>query len=174
MKLSTIFITGLSLIMASCSPASQNSSQPLISDSQTHGTQMTKTNAAAIHTVKSSYTFSETVTRLEAGLDKRPLNLFAKIDHAAGAAKAGQTLAPSTVFIFGNPKGGTPLMTRNPQMGIVLPLKMHVYQDGDAVKLSYTDIEAEAKLHGLDSAELPIPNIKKMLGGLAAEVTTAP
>ena len=65
-------------------------------------------------------------------------------------------------------------MTRNPQMGIVLPLKMHVYQDGDAVKLSYTDIEAEAKLHGLDSAELPIPNIKKMLGGLAAEVTTAP
>ena len=174
MKLSTIFITGLSLIMASCSPASQNSSQPSNSDSQTHGTQMTKTNAPAIHTVKSSYTFSETVTRLEAGLDKRPLNLFAKIDHAAGAAKAGQTLAPSTVFIFGNPKGGTPLMTRNPQMGIVLPLKMHIYQDGDAVKLSYTDIEAEVKLHGLDSAELPIPNIKKMLGGLAAEVTTAP
>lgn len=62
-------------------------------------------------------------------------------------------------------------MTRNPQMGIVLPLKLHVYQDGDAVKVSYTDITAEAKSHGLDSEQLPIPNIVKMLSGLAAEVT---
>jgi len=79
-------------------------------------------------------------------------------------------LAPSKLFIFGNPKGGTPLMVRNPKMGIVLPLKMHAYQDGEAVKVSYTNIVAEAKAHGLDSAKLPIPNIVKMLDGLAAEV----
>ena len=62
-------------------------------------------------------------------------------------------------------------MSRNPQMGIVLPLKMHVYQDGDDVMISYTDIAAAAQSHGLDSDKLPIPNIVKMLSGLAAEVT---
>ena len=124
----------------------------------------------AIITVTSPHGFEDTVARVAASIEKRPLNLFAKIDHAAGAAKAELELAPSTLFIFGNPKGGTPLMARNPQMGIVLPLKMHVYQDGDAVKISFTDIVAEAKTHGLDSSQLPIPNIVKMLGGLAAEV----
>ena len=62
-------------------------------------------------------------------------------------------------------------MSRNPQMGIVLPLKMHVFQDGNTVKVSYTDIAAEAEAYGLDSAKLPIPNVVKMLDGLAAEVT---
>ena len=125
----------------------------------------------AIKTVASSHDFAETVTRLSAAIETRPLNLFAQIDHAAGAAKAGLDLAPSTLFIFGNPKGGTPLMTRNPQMGIVLPLKMHVYQDGDGIKISYTDIATEAEALGLDSAQLPIPNIVNMLDGLAAEVS---
>ena len=62
-------------------------------------------------------------------------------------------------------------MKRNPQMGIVLPLKLHVYQDGDAVKISYTDIAAAAKTYGLDPAQQPVPNIADMLKGLAAEVT---
>jgi len=150
--------------MAACSPAAQTS------DIESN-TAMHATSAPAIITVSSPHSFEQTVSRAVAAIEKRPLNLFAQIDHAAGAAKAELSLAPSTLFIFGNPKGGTPLMTRNPQMGIVLPLKLHVYQDGDSVKVSYTDIAAEAKLHGLDSEQLPIPNIVKMLGGLAAEVT---
>ena len=48
---------------------------------------------------------------------------------------------------------------------------MHVYQNGDMVKVSYTDIAAAASSHGLDATKLPIPNIVKMLDGLAAEVT---
>ena len=167
MKISIVALTSLSFFIAACSPAAAPQSTDIESKSA-----MTEPVSPAIITAVSPHSFDETVSRIEAAIEKRPLNLFAKVDHAAGAAKADLTLAPSTLFIFGNPKGGTPLMTRSPQMGIVLPLKLHVYQDGDTVKVSYTDIAAEAKAHGLDSEQLPIPNIVKMLEGLAAEVTT--
>jgi len=165
MKFSTLLLTSFALLAAGCS-AAEAPATPTESK-----TVMTEKANPAIITAVSPHSFDETVSRVAAAIEKRPLNLFAQIDHAAGAAKADLSLAPSTLFIFGNPKGGTPLMTRNAQMGIVLPLKLHVYQDGDAVKISYTDIAAEAETHGLDSAQLPIPNIVKMLDGLAAEVT---
>ena len=163
MKISTAILTSAALLTAACSAPQTSSTESK--------TIMTDTASPAIITAISPHSFDETVSRVAAAIDKRPLNLFAQIDHAAGAAKADLSLAPSTLFIFGNPKGGTPLMPRNPQMGIVLPLKLYVYQDGDAVKVSYTDITAEAKSYGLDSEQLPIPNIVKMLSGLAAEVT---
>jgi len=166
MKILMTALTSLSLLVVACSPSDAPNSTNIESKPT-----MTAIASPAIITAVSSHSFAETVSRVEAAIEKRPLNLFAKVDHAAGAAKAELSLAPSTLFIFGNPKGGTPLMTRNPQMGIVLPLKLHVYQVGDAVKVSYTDITAEAKSHGLDGEQLPIPNIVKMLSGLAAEVT---
>jgi len=157
MKTTTAVLIGLSLLTAACSPAAS----PQISSVESNAAQissvesnaaMTATAQPAIITVTSPHSFEQTTARVAAAIEKRPLNLFAKIDHAAGAAKADLTLAP--------------------QMGIVLPLKMHVYQDGGDVKISYTDIAAESKLHGLDSEQLPVPNIVKMLSGLAAEVTT--
>ena len=39
--------------------------------------------------VKSPYTASETMNRLESTVEDRGLNVFAPIDHAAGAAKVG-------------------------------------------------------------------------------------
>ena len=166
MKTTTAVLISLSLLTAACSPAASPQTPAKESNAA-----MTATARPAIITLISPHSFEQTTARVAAAIEKRPLNLFAKIDHAAGAAKADLILAPSTLFIFGNPKGGTPLMTRNPQMGIVLPLKMHVYQDGGDVKISYTDIAAEATLHGLESEQLPVPNIVKMLSGLAAEVT---
>jgi len=121
----------------------------------------------------SDYSFDDTITRLRANIEKRPLVLFAEVDHAKGAASIDLELAPSMLFIFGNPKGGTPLMVRNPKMGIVLPLKMHVYADGDEVHISYPDMSAVAKSYDLDIAQQPIPNIVKMLEGLAHDVATS-
>jgi len=117
----------------------------------------------------SNNSFEETVERLRAGIEKRPLKLFAEIDHAKGAASADLALEPSTLFIFGNPKGGTPLMAQEPRMGIVLPLKMHVYQAGDKVMISYSDMATVAESYGLNAQEQPIPNIAAMLNDLAAE-----
>ena len=170
MKFSTLIMTGIMTGFASfamgCSAA-----ETAPHTSTESNAAMKKSAAPAIITVTSPHNFETTISRAAAAIEKRPLNLFAQIDHAAGAAKADLNLSPSMLFIFGNPKGGTPLMTRNAQMGIVLPLKLHVYQDGAEVKLSYTDIALEAERHGLDTTQQPVPNIVKMLSGLAAEVT---
>lgn len=60
--------------------------------------------------LKSPYSVTETMNRLEEVVKKRDLNVLARIDHAAGAAKVGKTLRPTELLIFGNPQGGTPLM----------------------------------------------------------------
>lgn len=117
----------------------------------------------------SSNNFADTVAKLRAGIEKRPLKLFAEIDHAAGAASIDMDLAPSTLFIFGNPKGGAPLMAKEPKMGIALPLKMHVYEADGKVMISYADMRLLAAQYGIDNSAQPIPNIADMLGGLAQE-----
>ena len=117
----------------------------------------------------SKHSFSETVARLRAGIEKRPVRLFAEIDHAQGAASADLELAPSTLFLFGNPKGGTPLMAQEPRMGIALPLKMHVFEADGKVIVSYADMAALARRYGLDPNAQPVPNIAGLLDGLAAE-----
>jgi uncharacterized protein (DUF302 family) len=73
--------------------------------------------------VKSPHSPKDTMDRLEAVAKKRGLTIFGRIDHAAGAAKVGQTLRPTTVLIFGNPQGGTPFMQCAQTIGIDLPLK---------------------------------------------------
>ena len=117
----------------------------------------------------STSSFEDTKARLRAGIEKRPLKLFAEIDHAQGAASIDIELAPSTLFIFGNPKGGAPLMKRNPKMGIALPLKMHIYEANGEVVISYQDILALGEAYGLDKTQQPLPNIAVMLDGLANE-----
>jgi uncharacterized protein (DUF302 family) len=62
--------------------------------------------------VKSPYSAPETMNRLEEIVKQRGLNVFARIDHAAGAGKAGRSLRPTELLIFGNPQGGTPLKVR--------------------------------------------------------------
>lgn len=119
----------------------------------------------------SPHSFDDTLAKVRAAIEKRPLKLFAEIDHAKGAQSADLELTPSTLFVFGNPKGGTPLMARNPQMGIELPLKIHVYQTAEGVTVSYPNIKALAQSYGLDSTEPPVPNIANMLDDLVGEVT---
>ena len=73
--------------------------------------------------VKSPYSAKETMDRLEGIVKQRGLNVFARIDHAAGAAKIGKILRPTEVLIFGNPQGGTPFMECAQSVGIDLPHK---------------------------------------------------
>ena len=72
--------------------------------------------------IKSPYAAKETMNRFEENAKERGLNVFARIDHAAGAAKIGKTLRPTEVLIFGNPQGGTPFMECAQSAGIDLPL----------------------------------------------------
>jgi len=107
-------------------------------------------------TTASRHSVAETLARLRAALKQRELTLFAQVDHAAGAASVGLVLRPTTVVIFGNPKGGTPLMQEAQTVGIDLPLKMLVWEDGfGRVQLSYNDVAWIAQRHGLGAAGAP-------------------
>lgn len=163
MKIQYLILTSLIFAISACTQAPQSPAAP--------STPVLKqqTMTPQIIQITSQLSFDDTVKKLRGGISNRPLKLFAEIDHAAGAKSADLSLAPSTLFIFGNPQGGTPLMQRNPQMGITLPLKMHVYQEGDTVFITYPDIIAIAGTYGLETSTPPVPNIAAMLTGLAEE-----
>src|SRR5215468_7025654 len=80
-------------------------------------------NAEGLTTIPSPFGPKETMDRLETEIRAQGMNIFARIDHAAGAREAGLELRPTEVIIFGNARGGTPLMQLDQIVGIDLPLK---------------------------------------------------
>jgi uncharacterized protein (DUF302 family) len=106
--------------------------------------------ADGLITLPSSHGPSETMSRLEAVVKTKGMSVLARIDHAAGAAKIGASLRPTEVLIFGNPKGGTPLMQSAQTIGLDLPLRALVWQDASGQTfLSYNDPAWLAKRHAV-------------------------
>jgi uncharacterized protein (DUF302 family) len=122
----------------------------------------------------SRYPARETLDRLLAALAKRNMTVFARVDHAAGAAGAGLSLRPTDVVIFGNPKGGTALMQDRQTAGIDLPLKALVWEDADTkVWLGYNDPAWIARRHGLGTTSAAaIDAMAKALAAIAQDVTS--
>lgn len=120
--------------------------------------------------------FDETVGRLATALDKRKLNVFAKVDHKANAAGVDLELRPTTLFIFGNPKVGTQFMAASASMAIDLPMKMVVWQDEDgSVRVAYNDPNYLAQRHRIEGLDELAAKVSGVLGGIAAEAAgTAP
>src|SRR6516165_4868790 len=109
--------------------------------------------ADGLITRRSNFGPEETMKRLEAEVKAKGLTVFAHVDHAAGAAAVGLPLRPTDLLIFGNAKGGTPLMQAAQSIGIDLPLKMLVWQDADGVTwVSYNDPVWFAHRHCLDDS----------------------
>jgi uncharacterized protein (DUF302 family) len=101
-------------------------------------------------TMASNHTVSQTLDRLENALKSKDITVFARIDHAAGAASVAMPLRPTELLIFGNPKGGTPLMQSNQTVGIDLPLKILGWQDaGGQTWLTFNDPVWFARRHQL-------------------------
>ncbi|WP_291985212.1 DUF302 domain-containing protein [Candidatus Accumulibacter sp. ACC007] len=123
--------------------------------------------------VKSPYSATETMTRFENVVKQRGLTVFARVDHAAGAATIGKSLRPTEVIIFGNPQGGTPFMECAQTVGIDLPLKALIWEDDSAqVWLGYNDPLFLAQRHGV--AKCPVAEkLRQALAGLA-EAALAP
>jgi uncharacterized protein (DUF302 family) len=117
--------------------------------------------------VKSPYGAKDTMNRLEEVVKQRGLNVFARIDHAAGASKVGTSLRPTEVLIFGNPKGGTPFIECAQSVGIDLPLKALVWEDESGnVWLAYNDPAFLAQRHGVVQCAV-VPNLSNALAGIA-------
>lgn len=124
---------------------------------------------SSVMTRTSQSNFTETNARLKAAIESRGLTLFAIVDHAAGAAKVNQTLAPNTLYIFGNPKAGTPLMLANPALGLDLPLKANVREENGQVLVTVSDIRAITAAAGVTEPAQVINNIAAALDAIATE-----
>ncbi len=106
--------------------------------------------AVGLLTLKSAHSVDETVARVRALLEAKQIREFALIDHSGEAAKVGLAMPKTQVVIFGNPKGGTPLMLATPSVAIDLPLKLLVREDAEGnVWISYWSAQALLKRYGL-------------------------
>ena len=103
---------------------------------------------------KSSHSVAATLDRLSEVLKTRGIGIMARVDHAAAAEKVGQTLKPTQLLIFGNPKLGTPLMQSNRKIGVELPLKVLAWEDDSGqVWLAYVKqqvLKSEYSVEGHD------------------------
>jgi uncharacterized protein (DUF302 family) len=118
----------------------------------------------------SKHSVDETLQRLQALLQEKNIKVFTLIDHSGEAVKAGLAMRPTKLLIFGNPKGGTPLMQAAPTTAIDLPLKALVWEDVDGnVKLTYNDPTYLQQRHNIP-AEL-VPNIAGVSGLLEKAVS---
>jgi uncharacterized protein (DUF302 family) len=98
----------------------------------------------------SDHSVDEIVEKLRAILQAKGITLFALVDHSGEAAKAGLTMPPTKLLIFGNPKGGTPLMLASPSTAIDLPLKILVAEDTSGkVHVSYNSSAYLQQRHNL-------------------------
>lgn len=86
---------------------------------------------SGIITIPGLASVNETMGALEKALTAHGISIYARIDQQAEAEKAGMNLKPLRLLIFGNPKGGIPLMNANPLCGLDLPLKVIVWQDDE-------------------------------------------
>ena len=103
---------------------------------------MAATLDGGIASKPSAHSVDETVAKLRALLDAKGVTVFAVIDHSGEAAKVGLTMRPTKLVIFGNTKGGTPVMVAAPSIALDLPLKILVAEDAAGkVWLSYNKPE---------------------------------
>jgi uncharacterized protein (DUF302 family) len=131
--------------------------------------------AEGLITLQSRYEPKQTMQRLEAAVKAKGMTVFAHIDHAAGAAEVGLTLRPTDLLIFGNAKGGTPVMQSVQTMGIDLPLKALVWQDDKGTTwLSYNDPAWLVQRHGgAPGTEAAVRAMAGALKAIATEATSA-
>lgn len=120
-------------------------------------------------TIASNHSVKDTIDRVATALAAKAIAVFARIDHAAGAASVGMNLRPTELLIFGNPRAGTPLMQGRQVVGIDLPLKLLAWEDpAGKVWLSYNDPRWLARRHSLpDNAAPAVDALAAVIAGLA-------
>jgi uncharacterized protein (DUF302 family) len=132
-------------------------------------------SADGLITIPCSFGPQQTMKKLEAEVKAKGLTVFAHVDHAANAEAAGLSLPPTDLLIFGNAKGGTPLMQLAQSIGIDLPMKALVWQDAAGKTwLSYNDPAWLAQRHGIGpEAEAAVHAMTAALTALAKAAAAA-
>ena len=126
---------------------------------------------ASVATFRSKHGFSITVARLRGLLADKGMTIFVDIDQADAAAQVGMTLRPTRLIVFGNPKGGTPVMQANALAGVLLPLKALVWEDEARVTWLAIDDLTDALVagYGLEASLVePLAKAKALIQMAAA------
>jgi uncharacterized protein (DUF302 family) len=124
--------------------------------------------------VKSAHSVSDTADRLENILGAKGMTVFARIDHAAGAKKAGKALPPTQLLIFGNPKIGTPLMLCSPSIAIDLPQKALIWEDSAGTAwISYNDPMFLKLRHNTQGCDEVLKKVSMALGNFTKKAAAA-
>ncbi|MGR3278207.1 DUF302 domain-containing protein [Acaryochloris marina NIES-2412] len=122
--------------------------------------------------VESQHSVAATADRLVQVLKNKGMTVFTRIDHAAGAQSVGQSLPPTEVVVFGNPKVGTPLMQCSPTVAIDLPQKALIREDKTGkVWLSYNNPQYLAQRHQVEGCDAVLTKIKQALAKFAQAAT---
>lgn len=119
--------------------------------------------------LSSAHGYAETVQRLKAAIGASGATIFAEIDQATAAQGAGLTLRPTTLILFGNPKGGTPLMDRWPLSALALPLRVLIWEDS-AVRVAFPKMEAALEVLGVPGGEPHAAAMATLLANLGATI----
>jgi uncharacterized protein (DUF302 family) len=126
-----------------------------------------------MRTVVSSSGYGETLRRVLDGIERRGLTVFAQIDHAAAARGVGMELAGEVVVLFGNPRAGTPLMQQDPRVGIELPLRLLVWNEGEHTMVGYNDPRDLAASYNITAHAATLDAMSSLLDQLAHEAAGA-
>jgi uncharacterized protein (DUF302 family) len=165
MKLSRIAILAASVALLASSNSGDGRALREIGQSEA-----LMSNQNGIVSIPSHHSVDETVEKLKAMLQAKGIELFALVDHSGEAAKAGLHMPPTKLLIFGNPRGGTPLMLAAPSIAIDLPLKILVAEDAQGkVTVSYNSAEYLKERHGLPDNLLANIAVIQTLAEKAAE-----
>ena len=122
--------------------------------------------------IKSNNSVTATIDKLETVLKNKGMTIFKRVDHAAGAEKAGLKLRPTELLIFGNPKVGTPLMLCSQTAALDLPQKALAYKDENGqVWLAYNDPENMANRHNIKNCEAAIQKVTNALAKFSKAAT---
>jgi uncharacterized protein (DUF302 family) len=119
---------------------------------------------------ESRYPYRDTIERLSRAIVASGSTVFATIDQAAAAARAGLSLRPTTLIVFGNPAGGTPFMADLPLLGLDLPLKFLVWEEAGAVKVAYAPMSDIARRYAVSGKDAQVAGIDRALASLSATV----
>jgi len=122
--------------------------------------------------IKSNNSVTATIDKLETVLKKKGMTIFTRVDHTAGAEKAGLKIRPTELLIFGNPKVGTPLMLCSQTAALDLPQKSLAYEDENGqVWLVYNDPAYMAKRHNIKGCENAVQKVTNALATFASVAT---
>jgi uncharacterized protein (DUF302 family)/uncharacterized membrane protein YidH (DUF202 family) len=127
-------------------------------------------SANGIVRLASQHSVEATVSKLETILKTKNIKLFTIVDHSGEAKKADLKMPNTKLLIFGNPKGGTPLMLAAPSVALDLPLKILVAEDEQGkVWVSYNSPTYLQERHQFPEDLLPSIGVIAALAGEAAQ-----